>query len=56
MNSVEHVVFTTVPDRYPVKAGEMVAATRILPLYIDETTLEKAERAGQARCHKDPPV
>ncbi len=47
LNSVEHVVFTTVPDRYPVKAGEMVAATRILPLYIDETTLKKAERMGK---------
>jgi molybdopterin biosynthesis enzyme len=47
LNSVEHVVFTTVPDRYPVKAGEMVAATRILPLYIDESALEKAERLGK---------
>ena len=47
LNSVEHVAFTTVPDRYPVKAGEMVAATRILPLYIDDTTLKKAERIGK---------
>ena len=47
LNSVEHVAFTTVPDRYPVRAGEMVAATRILPLYIDEASLEKAERVGR---------
>ncbi len=47
LNSLEHVAFTTVPDRYPVKAGDMVAATRILPLYIDESTLEKAERVGR---------
>ena len=47
LNSVEHVAFTTVPDRYPVRAGEMVAATRILPLYIAETTLQKAERIGR---------
>jgi molybdopterin biosynthesis enzyme len=47
LNSVEHVVFTTVPDRYPVRAGEIVAATRILPLYIDEANLEKAERLGR---------
>jgi len=47
LNSVEHVAFTTVPDRFPVKAGEMVAATRILPLYIDDTTLKKAERIGK---------
>jgi molybdopterin biosynthesis enzyme len=47
MNGVEHVVLTTVPDRYPVKAGGIVAATRILPLYIDEKTLRKAERLGK---------
>lgn len=47
LNSIEHVAFTTVPDRYPVRAGEMVAATRILPLYIDEASLEKAERVGR---------
>ena len=47
INSVEHVVLTTVPDRYPVRAGAVVAATRILPLYIDETTLKKAERLGR---------
>jgi len=47
MNSVEHVLLTVVPDRYPVKAGELVAATRIVPLYIDEKTLRKAERLGK---------
>jgi molybdopterin biosynthesis enzyme len=47
LNSIEHVAFTTVPDRYPVRAGEMVAATRILPLYIDEASLEKAEHVGR---------
>ncbi len=47
LNSVEHVVFTTVPDRYPVRAGDMIAATRILPLYVAETTLQKAERIGR---------
>jgi molybdopterin biosynthesis enzyme len=47
LNSIEHVAFTTVPDRYPVKAGDIVAATRILPLYIDETSLGKAERVSR---------
>ncbi len=47
LNSIEHVAFTTVPDRYPVKAGDRVAATRILPLYISEASLERAERAGR---------
>jgi molybdopterin biosynthesis enzyme len=47
MNKVEDVAFTTVPDRYPVKAGDIVAATRIVPLYIDEENLQKAEYIGR---------
>lgn len=47
MNRIEHVLFTTVPDGYPVKQGDLVAATRIVPLYISEELLGKAERVGK---------
>ena len=47
MNRVEHVLFTTVPDNYPVRPGEVVAATRIVPLYISEEVLAKAEDIGR---------
>jgi len=47
LNSVKEVAFTTVPDRYPVKAGDMIAATRILPLYIGEAALQQAEQTGR---------
>ncbi len=47
LNSIEHVVFTTLPDKYPVKAGDVVAATRIVPLYIAENRLKKAEEAAR---------
>jgi hypothetical protein len=47
MNRVTHVVFTTLPDRYPVKAGDTVAAARIIPLYIAESLLRQAERVGK---------
>ena len=47
MNRIDQVLLTVVPDRYPVKAGDLVAATRIVPLYIDEETLSKVERLGR---------
>lgn len=47
MNRVKDVLFTTLPDRYPVKAGDIVAATRIVPLYIPEQLLAEAEAVGR---------
>jgi molybdopterin biosynthesis enzyme len=47
INSVEDVLLTTIPDRYPVKPGDLVAATRIVPLAIEEKLLKKAERLAR---------
>ncbi len=48
MNRIKDVLFTTVPDKYPVKSGNIIAATRIVPLYIAERLLQRAEAvAGQ---------
>jgi molybdopterin biosynthesis enzyme len=47
INRVKHVLFTVVPDGYPVKAGDIVAATRIIPLCISEELLTEAERIGR---------
>lgn len=47
MNRVEHVLFTSVPDNFPVRAGDIIAATRIIPLYISEELLMKAESIGR---------
>jgi hypothetical protein len=47
MNRVAHVLFTTVPDNFPVKAGDIVASTRIVPLYISEELLGEAENIGK---------
>ncbi len=47
MNRVKNVLFTVLPDRYPVKAGDIVAATRIVPLYIPEQLLTAAEAVGK---------
>ena len=35
------------PDNYPVQAGDVIAATRIVPLYISEELLAKAEDIGR---------
>jgi molybdopterin biosynthesis enzyme len=47
MNRVEHVLFTVVPDNYPVRAGDIIAATRIVPLYISDDLLARAEDIGK---------
>lgn len=43
INQVKDVLFNTVPDRYPVRAGDHIAATRIIPLSIREEVLQTAE-------------
>ena len=56
MNRIKDVLFTVVPDRYPVKPGDIVAATRIVPLYIPESLLQQAEARGEKGDHQGPPV
>ena len=47
INRIKDVLFTVVPDKYPVKPGDIVAATRIVPLYIPESLLQQAEAVGR---------
>lgn len=47
INRIKDVLFTVVPDRYPVRPGDIVAATRIIPLYISERLLQEAEGVGR---------
>ncbi len=47
INRIRDVLVSTVPNRYPVKAGDVVAAARIVPLYINERDLRKVERVGE---------
>lgn len=48
VNRVKDVLLSTVPNRHPVKPGDIVAATRIIPLYIAEKELKKVERISEA--------
>lgn len=49
VNMVDHVLFSTLPNRYPVKKGDLVAATRIVPLYIEEKYLKRVEKLGRQK-------
>jgi hypothetical protein len=42
MNRVRNILLSTVPNRHPVKKGDVVAAAKTIPLYIDEDDLRKA--------------
>ena len=44
LNRVKNVLVSTLPNRYPVKVGDRIAAARIIPLYIDEKTLVRVEK------------
>jgi hypothetical protein len=47
MNRIKDVLLSTLPNRHPVREGDIVAATRIIPLYIDEKELKKVEKIGE---------
>jgi molybdopterin biosynthesis enzyme len=47
INRINDVLVSTVPNRYPVRVGDTVAAARITPLYIKEKELKKVERIGE---------
>lgn len=47
INRIKDVLLSVVPNRHPVKKGDIVAATRIIPLYIKERELKKVEKVGE---------
>jgi molybdenum cofactor synthesis domain-containing protein len=52
LNSLEYVVIGTLHNHRPVKKGDKVAGTRVVPLMIDEKIIFEAERL--ARTFTDP--
>lgn len=43
INSIENVLFSCLPNRFPVKKGSLVAAAKVIPLFVDESTVKKVE-------------
>lgn len=48
LNDIEYVVVSTRPDRAMVRQGDVVAATRVVPLVVPEATVAAAEAAAVA--------
>ncbi len=47
MNRIKNVLLSTIPNRYPVNAGDVVAAAKIIPLYIHERELKRVEKVAE---------
>ena len=44
LNSLENIILATLHNHYPVKKGEIIAGTRVVPLMIDEKVILEAEQ------------
>jgi molybdenum cofactor synthesis domain-containing protein len=44
VNSIEHAVLSTLHGNLPVKAGDLVAAVKVVPLVVDEAMVAAVER------------
>ncbi|EGW38194.1 molybdopterin-binding protein [Desulfosporosinus sp. OT] len=47
LNDLENIILATLHNYYPVKKGDKVAGTRVVPLMIDEKVILDAERIAQ---------
>ena len=48
VNSVDQVVLSTLHNNMPVKEGQVVAGTRVIPLVIEEEKINQVKAIGQA--------
>lgn len=48
INTVEHAVLSTLHDNRPVKAGDLVAAVKVVPLVVDEAMVAAVEKIAAA--------
>ncbi len=49
VNRVKDIMVSSLPNRYPVKAGDSIATFRIVPLYFKEKALARFEKAFRGR-------
>ena len=47
INQIGEITITTLPDHYPVEAGEKLCGLRIIPLVCQETEIQQAEKLVQ---------
>ena len=46
MNELPYVIVSTLPDNMRVKKGDMLAGTKVIPLVVDASDIEAAEKAA----------
>ncbi|AKN32004.1 molybdopterin-binding protein [Clostridium carboxidivorans P7] len=49
LNSIDEIMLATIHNNTPVKKGDKVAGTRVIPLVIDEKKILKAEHLAEGR-------
>lgn len=49
VNSLDEIIIATRHNNYPVKKGEKLAATRVIPLIIDEEKIIEAEKIAEGK-------
>ncbi|GAA0181692.1 molybdopterin-binding protein [Clostridium sediminicola] len=49
INSLDEIIIATRHNNYPVKKGEKLAATRVIPLVIDEEKIIEAEKIAEGK-------
>ncbi len=47
INRIKNILLSTVPNRYPVNPGDVVAAAKTIPLYVNERELKMVERVAE---------
>ncbi len=47
LNRIRDVLFSSLPNRYPVNPGDVVAAAKTIPLYADEKILKRVEKVAE---------
>lgn len=47
LNDLPFVIVSTLPNNFPVKKGDMIAGTKVIPLVVDGRDIETAERVAE---------
>ena len=49
INSIGEIIFSTINDNIPVKKGDLIASTRVIPLVIDEKQIQELEELAREK-------
>lgn len=55
-NSIGEIIISTIHNNTPVKKGEKIAGTRVIPLVIDENKIKKLEETCEEKIISVKPI